>query len=119
MTRAEDAGFADFARALSTRTGVALDAYKPRCLARRIAVRMRACAVHTWDDYLAVLDGTPAELERWFGELPIGLHAEHGFWSRLSPRSEWEPLRPISTDWKERVRPILEQYTARTPGSFV
>ncbi|MBA3550470.1 MAG: bifunctional alpha,alpha-trehalose-phosphate synthase (UDP-forming)/trehalose-phosphatase, partial [Nannocystis sp.] len=35
------------------------------------------CAVH-------VVSGRPrAELERWFGALPIGLHAEHGMYSRI------------------------------------
>ena len=73
MTRADDADFAAFARALSARTGVALDAYKPKCLARRIAVRMRACAVHTYDGYLGVLDGSPAELERLHAALTINV----------------------------------------------
>ncbi|HEX5819773.1 MAG TPA: protein-glutamate O-methyltransferase CheR [Gemmatimonadales bacterium] len=73
MTRVDEAGFTAFARELSTRTGVALDAYKPRCLARRIAVRMRACAVHTYDAYLDVLDGQPAELERLHAALTINV----------------------------------------------
>lgn len=73
MTRLDEAGFTAFARQLSTRTGVALDAYKPKCLARRIAVRMRACAVHTYDAYLDVLDGQPAELERLHAALTINV----------------------------------------------
>jgi chemotaxis methyl-accepting protein methylase len=69
----DDAGFAAFARALSERTGVALDAYKPRCLARRVAVRMRACAVHTYDGYLDVLDRAPDELGRLHAALTINV----------------------------------------------
>ena len=33
-----------------------LEAYKDKCIRRRIAVRMRACGVHTYDDYRALLD---------------------------------------------------------------
>ena len=39
--------------------GSALEAYKDKCLRRRIAVRMRACGVHTYADYQALLDRTP------------------------------------------------------------
>jgi chemotaxis protein methyltransferase CheR len=73
VTRLDEATFTAFARELSTRTGVALHAYKPKCLARRIAVRMRACAVHTYDAYLEVLDGQPAELERLHAALTINV----------------------------------------------
>jgi chemotaxis methyl-accepting protein methylase len=73
LTTLDEATFVTFARALSARTGVALDAYKPKCLARRIAVRMRACAVHTYDAYLDVLDGEPAELERLHAALTINV----------------------------------------------
>jgi chemotaxis methyl-accepting protein methylase len=60
----DDAAFAALTRRISRETGVALDAYKDKCLRRRIAVRMRACGVHTYPDYQAVLDRTPAEYER-------------------------------------------------------
>ena len=67
-----------------------------------------------------VLSGRSREsLERWLGALPIGLHAEHGFWSRLAATGKWlaQPLPPM--EWRERVRAILEHVTARTPGSLV
>lgn len=55
----------------------------------------------------------------WFGHLPIGLIAEHGVWLRSGPDSEWEMIEPMSGDWKDEVRPVLEHYADRTPGSFV
>jgi len=73
VTQLDEATFTAFARQLATRTGVALDVYKPKCLARRIAVRMRACAVHTYEAYLDVLDGQPAELERLHAALTINV----------------------------------------------
>ena len=87
MTRLDEAAFAAFARELATRTGVALEAYKPKCLARRVAVRMRACAVHTYDGYLEHLDSTPAELERLHAALTINVTRFY-----RNPES-WDALR--------------------------
>ena len=57
-------------------------------------------------------------LERWLGHLPISLVAEHGVW--LRPQGgEWETIEPMSDLWKERVRPVLEIFVDRTPGSFI
>ena len=59
-----------------------------------------------------------AVLEKWFGDLDIGLIAEHGIWIR-EPGKDWEMPRGVTGDWKETVRPILERYVDRTPRSFV
>jgi trehalose 6-phosphate synthase/phosphatase len=67
-----------------------------------------------------VVSGRTREtLESWLGDLPIGLHAEHGLWSRSAPGSAWTAIREISSDWKQKVRPILEQFAAATPGSLI
>ena len=57
------------------------------------------------------------DIERWLGDLPIHLHAEHGLWSR----APGEPGRAVQIDagWKERVLPILLEYADRTPGALV
>jgi chemotaxis protein methyltransferase CheR len=64
MMPADDAAFEALTRKISRKAGLSLDAYKDKCLRRRIAVRMRACGVHTYSDYQAFLDGSPAEYER-------------------------------------------------------
>lgn len=64
MMSADDAAFAALTRKISREAGLPLDAYKDKCLRRRIAVRMRACGVHTFADYQGVLEGSPAEYER-------------------------------------------------------
>ncbi len=58
-------------------------------------------------------------LERWLGRLPIGLHADHGFWSRAPGATAWvaRPMPPM--EWRERALEILEQAAAQTPGSLV
>jgi trehalose 6-phosphate synthase/phosphatase len=57
-------------------------------------------------------------LEKWFGGLKVGLVAEHGAWTK-EKGGGWEIIETLSVDWKEEVRPILELYVDRTPGSFV
>jgi trehalose 6-phosphate synthase/phosphatase len=58
-------------------------------------------------------------LERWLGALPIGLHSDHGFWSRPRAEGEWR-ARPVPRmEWRARVLAILEHFAARTPGSLV
>ena len=55
-------------------------------------------------------------LERWFGTLSLGLVAEHGIWIK---EKEWKMIEPLTNDWKEEIRPILEIYMDRTPGASI
>ena len=73
MTVHEDAEFDALAKDLTVRTGVSLASYKPKCLRRRIAVRMRACGVHTYDEYRGVLASTPGEVDRLHDALTINV----------------------------------------------
>jgi trehalose 6-phosphate synthase/phosphatase len=67
---------------------------------------------------LEIVSGRPREtLEKWFGHLPICLWGEHGFWHRARTRKDWRARRSVSADWMIRIKPILEQFTASTPGS--
>jgi trehalose 6-phosphate synthase/phosphatase len=58
-------------------------------------------------------------LERWFGDLPVSLWAEHGFWRRPLDRDTWEPAASWPSEWMARVKPILDQFAASTPGARV
>jgi trehalose 6-phosphate synthase/phosphatase len=80
---------------------------------------LKALAARRGTSVHVVSGRTRDSVERWFGDLPIGLHAEHGFWSRPHSGSLWLPLRDVSVEWKEKVRPILEQFMAMTPGAFI
>jgi chemotaxis methyl-accepting protein methylase len=65
-----------FARLLDKVTlerGFRCGSYKERCLRRRIAVRMRAKAVHTFDDYAQALDDDPSEYDRLLDALTINV----------------------------------------------
>jgi trehalose 6-phosphate synthase/phosphatase len=67
-----------------------------------------------------VVSGRSHELlEKWFGRLPMSLWAEHGFWHRRGPGQAWQSALPAAPDWMRRVRPILEQFVATTPGTHI
>ncbi|WP_223642525.1 bifunctional alpha,alpha-trehalose-phosphate synthase (UDP-forming)/trehalose-phosphatase [Corallococcus sp. EGB] len=67
-----------------------------------------------------IVSGRPREtLEAWFGELPVGLHAEHGLWSRMRRGQPWQALPGVSFEWKPKVKPVLDAFAARVTGSFV
>jgi trehalose 6-phosphate synthase/phosphatase len=68
---------------------------------------------------VVVLSGRIREqLEKWLGDLDVSLVAEHGAWMRNS-HGEWTALDDWQAAWKEEVRPILERYVTRVPGSFI
>jgi len=68
---------------------------------------------------VAIVSGRPRrDLEEWFRALPVSLVAEHGVW--LRPKGcDWRMLKPLTADWKERVRPILQLYVDRLPGALL
>jgi len=57
-------------------------------------------------------------LEGWLGDVNVTLVAEHGAWIK-EKSGDWQMIEPLRTDWKATIRPILEMYTARSPGSSV
>jgi trehalose 6-phosphate synthase/phosphatase len=57
-------------------------------------------------------------LEQWFGELPIGMVAEHGMWLRETG-GDWHTTGSHSKDWKSSLLPVLLQSADRLPGAFV
>lgn len=66
-----------------------------------------------------VLSGRDREfLEKCFEGLPVGLSAEHGVWTKHSG-SEWEISESATMDWKDEIRPVIESYVDRTPGSLL
>lgn len=86
MIAGDEASFLALTRKVSRDAGLALDAYKDKCLRRRIAVRMRACGVHTYSDYLALLDRQPEEYEKLKDAITINVtrfYRNPETWDRL------------------------------------
>lgn len=67
-----------------------------------------------------LVSGRPREfLELAFGDLGIGLHAEHGLASRPPGSADWTVLPGGEPDWHRRVQSLLERVASHVPGSFV
>ncbi|HVV44468.1 MAG TPA: bifunctional alpha,alpha-trehalose-phosphate synthase (UDP-forming)/trehalose-phosphatase, partial [Bryobacteraceae bacterium] len=64
---------------------------------------------------------TRADLERWVGGVRgLWIAAEHGALLRRAGSDVWEPLRAEDPrPMLERVRPVLQHFVERTPGSFI
>jgi chemotaxis protein methyltransferase CheR len=103
MTPPDETAFADLAAKISRELGVPMEAYKDKCLRRRIAVRMRACGVRTYSDYQAVLDRSPEEYERLRNAITINVtrfYRNAETWDLLRDTV----LREICADGQHEVR---------------
>ena len=68
---------------------------------------------------VAIISGRDSEtLEKWFGHLPINLIAEHGAAIRRR-QDTWEIKPEVDQHWKPLIRPTLEMFSKRCPGSFI
>ena len=56
-------------------------------------------------------------IDDWF-DMGISFVAGHGVWMKERD-GEWEKAKHLSSDWKSKVRPVLEKYVDSTPGSFI
>jgi len=62
--------------------------------------------------------GRPREvIDGWFGNLPIGLWAEHGLWYRAAPGEAWQKRADVPTDWMTEIRERMEEFVALAPGA--
>ncbi|MFH2105084.1 MAG: bifunctional alpha,alpha-trehalose-phosphate synthase (UDP-forming)/trehalose-phosphatase [Parcubacteria group bacterium] len=57
-------------------------------------------------------------LGEWLQETKAEMSAEHGVW--VKEKGQWQKTMDLSVaSWKDKIKPILEQYVDRTPGSFI
>jgi trehalose 6-phosphate synthase/phosphatase len=70
---------------------------------------------------IVILSGRDRQtLTLWLGHLNITLVAEHGGWIRQAGSSDWVPaITPGLDAWKKDIRPILELFVGRIPGSLI
>lgn len=61
---------------------------------------------------------SPDNLENWFGHMPIHLVAEHGSFIKLS-NDVWRPTTSQSTEWKEPVLKLIQEFTDKCSGSVI
>jgi trehalose 6-phosphate synthase/phosphatase len=57
-------------------------------------------------------------LAEWFKDIPIRLVTDHGAWQR-DEEGSWSMPTPLPDHWKKQLRPLLESYVERVPGSHL
>jgi len=94
----DERAFKALTQQISQARGLACGSYKDRCLRRRIAVRMRARGVHTYDEYRRVLETDPHEYDLLLDALTINVTK---FFRNLET---WQALAPrLAALWTERA----------------
>lgn len=56
-------------------------------------------------------------LQGWFKNSKVDLIGEHGMWNRRN--NNWSKEIEIDTSWKDEVISIMEDFSSKTPGSFI
>jgi trehalose 6-phosphate synthase/phosphatase len=80
---------------------------------------LTALAAEAKNTVIVVSGRTERDLDRWFGRVPrLGLAAEHGVRIRMPGSNDWQGPA-ASAEWKATIRPILDHFVERTPGSCV
>ncbi|HEY9048177.1 MAG TPA: bifunctional alpha,alpha-trehalose-phosphate synthase (UDP-forming)/trehalose-phosphatase [Ohtaekwangia sp.] len=68
---------------------------------------------------LTIISGRDSQvLENWFKNVPVNLVAEHGAVIKRVDHT-WSQETEMDQAWKNAIRPTLEMFTKRCPGSFV
>lgn len=72
-------------------------------------------------NHVVVLSGRDREtLEKWLGDLHLTLVAEHGGWVKPQGQNSWDmTVTPPDDNWKKDIRPVLELFVSRIPGSCI
>jgi len=71
------------------------------------------------DNQVTLISGRDRDtLERWFADVPVNLICEHGVWLK-NYGGEWDMLTAVNNDWMPMIRPAMERFVDRTPGSFI
>ncbi len=71
------------------------------------------------DTEVVVISGRDRQtLEDWLGHLPIEFVAEHGVWMK-EKNGNWQMTEDLMQNWMAEIKPILDLYVDRTPGSFI
>lgn len=71
-------------------------------------------------NHVVLISGRSADnLQEWFGHLPLSLVAEHGASIKKPGNKNWQSLDKTGARWKDVFLPVLEKYTALTPGAKI
>ncbi|NLP58309.1 bifunctional alpha,alpha-trehalose-phosphate synthase (UDP-forming)/trehalose-phosphatase [Lutibacter sp. B1] len=82
-------------------------------------IRLLNILANDTNNELVLISGRDQQtLNEWFGDKNYTIIAEHGAWIK-EKHANWRERNPKKSNWKENIRPILESYVDRTPGSLI
>ncbi len=83
---------------------------------RALSILENLCAAPS--NHVVLISGRRKDdLTLWFERLGMTLVAEYGAWVRAADKGAWQTTTPLDTRWKDRVRPIIQRFVNRVPGS--
>jgi len=82
-----------------------------------VLARLKRLAAEAKNTVVIVSGRKQEFLDRWFGDLPVVLVAEHGAFIRTLSIG-WTSEVDADPAWKEHVRPVLQRYADRCTGAF-
>jgi len=117
MPESQQGDFLGLTRKISLERGFGCASYKEKCLRRRIAVRMRARGVHTYDDYARILDADAGEYERLLDVLTINVTKLFRNWDVYASMAAnvvpvlWHRTTPLIRVWSAGCSSGQEPYS--------
>ena len=70
-------------------------------------------------NHVVIISGRDVtSLDRWLGQLPVTLVAEHGASFKMK-NAGWQQLVSVSDLWKDEIRRVMQLFVLRCAGSFV
>lgn len=68
---------------------------------------------------LVIISGRDKDfLHTHFGDKEVTLIAEHGLWLK-EKNGDWGITENVNKNWMSSIRPVLESFVDRTPGTFI
>lgn len=68
---------------------------------------------------VVIISGRDKEtLGNWWKDSCMEIIAEHGVWTRKK-NCEWTISENVKNEWMDAVRPVIESFVDRTPGTFL
>ncbi len=82
-------------------------------------LKLIAALAHDSSTNLTIISGRASQvLEDWFKNIPLNLVAEHGAAIKRAGQ-DWIQEKEIDQTWKPEIRPTLQMFVQRCPGSFI
>ncbi len=69
-------------------------------------------------DFFLISGRDKDTFSKWFLDKEYAMIVEHGVWISEGGK-KFQMLENVKNDWMDKIRPVLESFVDRTPGSFI